>query len=69
MFLTKEDLDEALRMAEIYGGNDSTENKIKLAEEFAREIFTEYDELDKEQRQDAIDMILDDMSMDIYNLN
>jgi hypothetical protein len=69
MFLTKEDLDYSLKVAEIFEAPFTQEVKLSVAKDFARELFEEFDVMQEDDRQEIIDMIIDDMSVDFFIIN
>lgn len=71
MFLTKNDLEDSLMIIEVYGEDvDGDEDLIMtVANNFARELFQEFDELDEDEKNDIIEMIIEDMPSELYSIN
>ncbi len=69
MFLVKQDFDYSIRIIKLYDGPLTEEVKIAVAEDFARELFEEFDIMKKNDREEIIGMIIDDMPIDLYPIN
>lgn len=70
MFLTKEDFEESIDMMEAYI-NITTESDIKAseAEKYARKIFDDFDSLIEDNKKQIIEMIIEDIHTNLYNIN
>jgi len=70
MFLSKHHFEESIRVISTYE-NLSTDIEIKnaLAIDFAKELFENFDSMDKSEREDVVSMILEDMSISLYGIN
>ena len=69
MFLVKEDLEESLRIVKTITDISVEEVKLAVAKNFARELFSEFDLMKENERNEIIEMIIEDMSVDFYVIN
>jgi DNA-binding protein Fis len=72
MFLTKEDFEESLIILEAYASISSKQGKKEKsfeAEKYAKRLFDNFNDLDKEDRLEVINMILDDIEKSDYAIN
>lgn len=70
MFLTKEDFQDSIAMMDTYE-NISSESDIKpaLVEKYAREVFEDFEMMMDDDKEQVKQMIFDDISNNLYNIN
>jgi hypothetical protein len=69
MFLAKKDFMYSIRVIEICEGLGFEEIKITIANDLAKELFEDFDAMEKDEKEDVIDMIIDDMSLGLYTIH
>lgn len=69
MFITRTDLFNSLRALKSIEEFESEDSQFAIAECFARDIYPEYDRLSEDKKQEFIDMIILDMSIDALDIN
>ena len=69
MFLTKYDLQHSIKVLELYEENLSPDKRVEVANEFAREIFSGFDELEMVEQEEIVEMILEDIDSESFGIN
>lgn len=70
MFLTKEDFEESIEMMEAYVSvSKESDIKFAVAEKYARKIFDDFDLMVEDNKQQIIEMIIEDISINLYSIN
>jgi hypothetical protein len=69
MFLTKQDFEDSLRIVQTIEDISVEEVKLAVARDFARELFSEFDKMQENERQEIIEMIINDMQVDFYMIH
>lgn len=70
MFLTKEDFQDSIAIMETYENiNSESDIKPALVEEYAREVFEDFEMMLDDDKEQVKKMIFDDISINLYNIN
>jgi len=69
MFLTKEHFDLSLSALEIFEKSLDGEGRQKVAISFAKDIFEDFDEMSEVEQEGVLEMIIESMNVDMYQLN
>lgn len=70
MFLTKEDFQDSIAMMDTYENiNSESDIKPSLVEEYAREVFEDFEMMMDDDKEQVKKMIFDDISNNLYNIN
>lgn len=69
MFLTKVDLLNSIRALKSIEDFESEETQTQIAEYFARDMFPEYDQLSDDKKQEFLEMIISDMTINTLDIN
>jgi hypothetical protein len=70
MFLTRQDFQDCLNVLKAYE-NLKTEDQVKvvLANDIAKEMFKDFNTLSAEEQADILNMLIEDMSIELYGIN
>ena len=70
MFLTKEDFQDSIAMMDTYENiNSESDIKASMVEEYAREVFEDFEMMMDDDKEQVKKMIFDDISINLYNIN
>jgi hypothetical protein len=69
MFLTKYDLKHSLKVLELYEEDLSADKRTEIANEFAREVFNDFDVLEMIEQEEIVEMILSDIDSQSFGIN
>lgn len=69
MFLTKADLTNSIKALKSVEDFESEETQAAIAEYFAKDMYPEYDKLSDDKKQEFIDMIILDMTINTLDIN
>jgi hypothetical protein len=70
MFLTRQDFEDCLNVLKAYE-NLKTEEQVKilLANDMAKQLFPDFNKMNVEEQADVLNMIIQDMSIELYRIN
>lgn len=70
MFLTRQDYEDCLNVLKAYE-NLKTEEQVKLllATDIAKKMFAEFRTMNAEEKADLLNMIIEDMSIELFAMN
>ena len=70
MFLTKTHFEESIRIMKAYKDVENEEElKLAVATDYAKELFENFEIMSEEEKEDAISMIIEEMSISIYSVH
>ncbi len=70
MFPTREDFQYSLELIEAFEGISNLDDiQPAVAANYARDVFEDFDKMTEDDQERVIDMILEDMSENYYNIS
>ncbi len=70
MFLTKDDFADSITMMDTYENiNSESDIKASIVEEFAKAVFEDFEIMMEDDKQEVRQMIFEDISLNLYNIN